>query len=226
MNFAELKRAREQQGLTQSQAAARLKVSQGYLSLLERGLRDPSDRLQASLSAVYGLAPSAESSSRGASSVDPDELAKRLGGLGYEPFAYRERGAKPRPEWVLFTALSQRDLDARLTEALPWVTLKFPNLKWSWLESKVKQHDLQNRLGYVVTLGRQLAERKGDLRTAHKLADEERKLQRSILAQDDTLCHDSMTKVERSWLRANRPDEAKHWRVLTDLRADHLPYAV
>jgi hypothetical protein len=34
-----------------------------------------------------------------------------------------------------------------------------------------------------------------------------------------------MTAAERDWLRDNRPEEAKRWRVLTDLRSEHLPYA-
>jgi transcriptional regulator with XRE-family HTH domain len=226
LDFATLKSAREKKGLTQVQAAALLRLSQGYVSLLERGLRAPSERLKKKFKAVYELTSETEPLSSGASSVDPRELAKGLAGLGYEPLAYLNRGGRPKPERVLFAALSQRDLDARLTEALPWVALKFPNLNWSWLEPRVKQHDLQNRLGYLVNLGRQVAERQGDDRTARRLADEERNLERSLLARDDTLCHDSMTQVERSWLRENRSDEAKHWHVLTDLRAEHLPYAV
>jgi transcriptional regulator with XRE-family HTH domain len=31
--------------------------------------------------------------------------------------------------------------------------------------------------------------------------------------------------AEKRWLENNRPDEAKHWRVLTDLSAEHLGYA-
>ena len=50
-------------------------------------------------------------------------------------------------------------------------------------------------------------------------------LERSRLVQEDTLCHDSMTKVERKWLRSNRPPEAKHWNLLTDLDVRHLAYA-
>jgi hypothetical protein len=45
-------------------------------------------------------------------------------------------------------------------------------------------------------------------------------LERSRLMREDTLCHESLTEAERRWLRKNRPAEAKHWRLLTDLWSD------
>jgi hypothetical protein len=52
-----------------------------------------------------------------------------------------------------------------------------------------------------------------------------RRLEPSRLAREDTLCHDSMTNVERRWLREHRSPHAAHWNLLTDLRREHLPYA-
>ena len=49
-------------------------------------------------------------------------------------------------------------------------------------------------------------------------------LERSRLAKEDTLCHDSLTEVERKWLRANRPAEAAHWNLLTDMKAENLAH--
>lgn len=222
-NPSRLREARTGKGWTQAEAATRLRVSQGYLSLLERGLRVPSGPLRDSFAKVYGL-DLGSSGSQGAV-AEPDELARRLATLGYEPLAYLKGRAVTEPAKLLAAALSTPDLDARLVEALPWVALNFPDLDWNWLLDRSKRSDLQNRLGYVVTMARELAERRNDARTANRLLDQERTLERSILLREDTLCHDSMTRVERNWLLENRPDQAKRWRVLSDLRSEHLPYA-
>jgi hypothetical protein len=34
-----------------------------------------------------------------------------------------------------------------------------------------------------------------------------------------------MTAAERRWLQRNRPDEARHWNLLTDVQLQHLAYA-
>jgi hypothetical protein len=49
-------------------------------------------------------------------------------------------------------------------------------------------------------------------------------LDRSRLAKEDALCHDSLTEPERKWLRVNRPAEAAHWNLLTDMKAENLPH--
>ena len=36
---------------------------------------------------------------------------------------------------------------------------------------------------------------------------------------------ESLSDVERRWLRQTRPKEARHWNLLTDLKAQLLPYA-
>jgi hypothetical protein len=46
----------------------------------------------------------------------------------------------------------------------------------------------------------------------------------SRLAKEDTLSNESMTPVERKWLRQNRPSNARHWNLLTDLDVRHLAY--
>lgn len=215
--------ARTRKGWTQAQAASRLGVSQGYFSLLERGLRSASPRLLEKANRVFGADVGLPDGLQ--TLVPAADLAKRLGTLGYEPLAYLAGRAKQSPEEVLLAALSHPDLEARLVEALPWLALNFAELDWDWLDDRAKRRDLQNRLGYVVSLAREVAQRRNDSRAASRLRDEERVLERSLLAREDTLCHDSMTSAEREWLRDNRPEEAKRWRVLTDLRSEHLPYA-
>jgi hypothetical protein len=47
-------------------------------------------------------------------------------------------------------------------------------------------------------------------------------LERSRLVREDTLCHESLTETEPRWLRENRPAEARHWNLLTDMKAENL----
>src|ERR1700675_1132159 len=63
------------------------------------------------------------------------------------------------PAEVLLGALAQDDLEPRLVEALPWLVLRYSTLDWSWVVREAKVRDLQNRLGFVVGLARQLAVR-------------------------------------------------------------------
>ena len=101
-----------------------------------------------------------------------------------------------------------------------------PDLDGESLVSAAKVRDLQNKLGLVTSVARRVAEKRGENDKAELLRKQERVLQRSRLFLEDTLCNDSLTQTERRWLETNRPDEAKFWRVLTDLSPEHLSYAV
>src|SRR2546425_12496448 len=79
----------------------------------------------------------------------------------------------------------------------------------------------RNLLGFVVTLASQLASKSTDPRPSRKLKEYAAVLDRSRLVKEDTLCHDSLTEAERKWLRVNRPPEAEHWNLLTDLKAEN-----
>lgn len=137
----------------------------------------------------------------------------------------RPRNWKPKnPSEVLLTALAQDDLEARLVEALPWLVVKYWPLDQGWLVREAKLRDLQNRLGFVVSLARYLAERAGDERKARALKELETDLERSRLAREDTLCKASMREPERRWLAENRSEEGKRWNLLTDWTADALRY--
>jgi hypothetical protein len=152
--------------------------------------------------------------------LDADSLPGVLGALGYEPFGYL-RGRVANPAAVLLSALRQKDLPTRVVEALPWLALRFPDLNREWLVEHAKLHDAQNRLAYVVALASELdGGGVGERLRALVLG-----LEPSRLAREDTLCHDSMTDAERRWLRQQRPPQAEHWNLLTDLRREHLPYA-
>jgi hypothetical protein len=177
---------------------------------------------------VYGLSPTVLPPSEPPSRhrVDAETLAKDLAALGYPGFAYlRPRKWKPKnPSEVLLAALAQDDLEARLVEALPWLVVKYWPLDREWLVREAKLRDLQNRLGFVVSLACRLAERAGDARKAWALKEFETELERSRLAREDTLCEASLPEPERRWLAEHRSEEAKRWNVLTDWTGDALRY--
>ncbi len=230
MNSNDLRSARLARGLSQVQAAARLGVSQPYLAMLESGSRRVTPKLARRAMKVYEMPPTVlpPSESLGTRHVmDPDALAQDLAALGYPGFAHlRPRSWKSRnPGEVLLAALGQEDLEARLVEALPWLVLRYWTLDREWLVREAKLRDLQNRLGFVVSLARGLAERASDEPKAQALKELETQLDRSRLAREDTLCKASLSESERRWLENNRPQEARHWNVLTDWTVDHVRYA-
>src|SRR5258707_1343275 len=61
-----------------------------------------------------------------------------------------------------------------------------------------------------------------DTSRQRKLSEYAGVLERSRLVREDTLCHESLTAAERKWLRENRPAEARHWNLLTDMRVENL----
>ena len=231
MKPEELKSAREQRGWTQQQAAAHLAVSQPYLSLLESGKRTLTPRLMRRLARAYGLPPTAlPPADLFQAKVSPPEreLAEDLANLGYPGFAYlRSRRPKKNPLEVLLVALAKEDLEPRLTEALPWLLLRFEPMNTEYLVRQARLHNLQNRLGFVVNLARRSAE--GTPRYQHRvpaLLRLEQELEQSRLAREDTLCDASLGPAHRRWLAEDRPPEAVHWNLLTDWRPEHLRYAV
>jgi len=158
--------------------------------------------------------------------ADEDALALELASLGYPGLSHlRPGGERKNPAEVLLSALSARELDSRLIEALPWVLLNYPDMNWAWLINAAKAHDLQNRLGFVTSVARRLAEMGGEFDKATLLGRWEAELEQSRLEREDTLCHDSLTGPERRWLRERRSEDAKRWGLMADLSPEHLPYA-
>jgi transcriptional regulator with XRE-family HTH domain len=224
MTELNLKQARQKAGWTQQQAASALGVTQAYLSMVERGLRPVSDSVASRAMETFDLPPTALPLEPENLSLNEDDLKTELGTLGYPGFSYLHAKQKRNPAELLSYALNQPDLDARVVEALPWMTCEYVDMNWDWLVGHAKQNDLQNRLGFVVTLAGELAARSGDSTRSEKLNRYRELLDRSRLVREDTLCHDSMTKAERRWLEENRPPAARHWNLLTDLDVKHLTY--
>ena len=210
----------------QARAARELGVSQGYLSLLENGNRPLTERLKKKVVSVFGLRPTEMPLRLVFDNVRPvsdDQLAADLSALGYKGFSHLKPSKTKNPADVLLSALNADKRDARLVEALPWVVLEFPDLEWEPLMRTAKAHDLQNRLGFVTSVARRVAEFREDGR-AVKLERRETELEHSLLAQEGTLCNETMTKAERRWLAANRPEDARRWHLLTNLKPEHLGY--
>lgn len=226
MNHQQLKVGRRQAGLTQLEAAKRLGTSQPYLSQLEKGLRTVTLELAVRATRAYGLSPTylpVPAADCLTAVLDPAKLARQLAGLGYPGFAHL-RAHRTNPALVLIQALVHRDLEVRLTEALPWVLCKYPDLDWPWLVDQVKLKDVQNRLGFLVRVATDVA-RSTQNSALEPLSVAGATLERSRLVREDTLCRDSMPEAERRWLKANRTPLAEHWNLLTGMNADQLSYA-
>ncbi|PYV77303.1 MAG: hypothetical protein DMG96_11575 [Acidobacteria bacterium] len=228
MDGAMLRDARLRKKWTQQDAALALGVTQAYLSMVEKGHRAMSDRLvlkaQRMLKlrpTVLPLQPQQETMSDTSRKLD---FSAELGALAYPGFSYHRARRRHNPAEVLFSALNEPNLDARVAEGLPWLALAYMDMDWDWLVRNAKLHDRQNRLGFTVSLARDVAEAKHDTRPAQELRQRAQVLEGSRLAREDTFCHDSMTEEERTWLRQNRSLLAEHWNLLTDLKGEHLGY--
>lgn len=209
-----LREGRKRLGWSQQKAARTLGVSQSYLSMLEMGERAMPDDLARKFVRVYRLPPTSLPPTEDhwtPRRVDPQELAEELAGLGYPRLAYlRKRHRAKNPAELLLDALAQDGLEARLFEALPWLLLNYWTMDTKWLVEQAKRHDLQNRLGFVVTLARSVAGR-----TTHSdagrtaLQSLESSLKRSLLAREESLGNADLSETDQSWLRNHRSQRGK-----------------
>lgn len=226
MTGLQLRYARQSAGWTQEKTATRLGVTQAYLSMMEKGRRPVATELAVRAVSLLKAPPTTLPLVREEShSAAVSDFQKALGSLGYPGFSYLHHGKKRNPAEVLFFALNQADLDSRVVEALPWLAFTFADLDWNWLVPQVKVHDRQNRLGFVVQLANEVAGWRFAEERRSALDKVKNGLERSRLASEDTLCHDSMTVAERNWLRQKRPASAEHWNLLSDLTVEHLAWA-
>ena len=227
MKRGEFKSARLAKGWTQTQAAAHMGMTQAYLNYLENGKRRLTPDLVRRATSVYGLPPQALPVADTFTPVQTDDqqMTEFLARLGYPGFAYlRPRSQKRHPFEVLLTGLAQKSLDARVAEALPWVALSYAQPD-TWLVGNARRFNLQNRLGFVVSLAKRVAETRNDHVRAAELSQLESLLDESRLAKEDAFYRLPRTESEREWLRKNRTEDAVHWNMLTDMRPEHLQYA-
>jgi transcriptional regulator with XRE-family HTH domain len=222
----EFKSARMDKGWNQTQAARKLGVSQAHLNCLEHGKRRLTPDLVRRATVVYGLSPEVLPTSEAFAPerVDDQRLTEMLARLEYPGFAYLPTHAhKKNPLEFLLTALSQPSLDARVAAALPWVAFRFAKPD-SWLVENARKFNLQNKLGFVVSLAKRVAENQNRARLSD-LSQLEQALDDSRLAKEDFLPRPPRTETEKEWLRNNRTEDAAHWNLLTRMRPEHLQYA-
>jgi len=197
---------------------------------MEGGKRRVPDRVKRRAVALFRLPPTRLPLSvpRALDRTATDgDLEQGLARLGYPGLAYRKKPGRSRnPGELLLMALAVDDLDARLAEALPWLLLKFDGYDTEDLVARAKGGDLQNRLGFSVSLARRVAESNPMYRHRRdELEQLERALERSRLAREDTFGRKETSDRMRVWLRENRSPDAEHWNLMSDLRPEHLPYA-
>jgi len=175
MTGKELRQYRKSSNLTQKSLAQALAVSQTYLSLLESDERpltdDLSKRLARSLSLPATMLPS-EASRHKIGRTSDDQLTAELSALGYPGFSHYKPGRRRNPVDLLLSALNADQRDARLIEALPWLLVKYHELDWNALVATAKIYDLQNRLGFVINIAREMAHEHRKTRAAVRLKDQ------------------------------------------------------
>lgn len=94
-----LRLARKRREWTETQAAQRLRLSQSYLAMLERGQRKLTPRPARRFKAVYGLSPTVLPSPellQPRANVGSENFAKTLSALGYPGFAYMKARVRER----------------------------------------------------------------------------------------------------------------------------------
>ena len=207
-----------------------LGVTQEYVSLMETGKRRIPDRVARTAArllrmpaSVLPLPPTERLERPVTNAMVEADLAR----LGYPGLAYKKKhGEVLNPTAVLLSALALDNLEARLGEALPWLLLEFAEIDFDALIARAKARDLQNRLGFTVALARQITER--NARYHHRTEGFRRleeALEPSRLAREDTFGKRESSERILEWIREHRSEAAKHWNLLTDLRAENLPYA-
>ena len=221
MTAVDMRQGRKAKGWTQTDLSRKLGVSQGYVSLLESKRRSVPRRLAPKLVLVLGLPPT-RLPVTSSTPLSPDRVAGALGTLGYPGFAHLRYRHRLNPAEVVVRALRANNVEARVVEALPWVLMRYHDLDWQWLLREAKQYDLQNRLGFVVTVALELAERQNNVTAATTLRTWAHMLQNSRLEKEDAFAGDALTGAERRWLDTHRSAEGVRWNLLTSVSADTL----
>ncbi len=227
MKPTEFKSARLAKGWTQTKAAVHMGMTQAYLNFLENGKRRLTPELVRRATSVYGLSPKLLPLGEAfvPAETNDQRLTELLAKLGYPGFSYlRARTPGKHPFEILLTALAQKSLDARVAEALPWVAMNYAQPD-PWLVENARKLNLQNRLGFVVSLARRVAEMRHEDTRSAELSQLDNLLDDSRLAKEDSFYRPPRTAGEKEWLQKNRSEDAAHWNMLTDMRPEQLQYA-
>lgn len=228
MNGEELLKARLKRDWEQSEAAARLKVSQPYLSLLEAGKRPVTESIARRAFRVFDLLPTAlpfKKSLQTSFPTNENFLSVQLAAFGYPKFSHLKRNTrKENPALILITALEKDDLGSREAEALPWLIHNFSEMNWSEIIDSVKIIDGQNRLGFLISLTHENSLLNNEGEKTGLFENLLSKLEKSRLYEEDSFRRRLMTETEKAWLEENRTAQARFWRMLTNLSYEHLKF--
>jgi transcriptional regulator with XRE-family HTH domain len=227
MNGEQLFQERVSRNWEQLETAKKLKLSQPYLSLIERGKRPVTEKLARRAVNLFNLPPTAlpfESQIKSSRPNSGNQLASQLAGLGYPKFSHLKKSTKVNPAVILMTALKTDELESRTVEALPWLIFNFPEMTWTNIIKTAKLYDAQNRLGFLLSIVHEKAETIGDENKKNLFKELLSVLEQSRLLREDTLWQKSLTETEKSWLKEKRPNNASFWRVLSNLSVKHLTF--
>jgi hypothetical protein len=166
-----------------------------------------------------------QSSQHSKTSEASAKLSAEIAALGYPGFLHLRGRPSPQPAAVLLAALEAEDLESRVIETLPWVAVNYSEIDWYRLIEQAQERKVQNRLGFVLTLARRLAERQGLDKVSSKLRKVEDAIKPTRLMEEDTLSQAHLSDAERNWIRKSRGEDARYWNLLTDLDSERLPYA-
>lgn len=228
MNGEQILKERLSRNWEQVETASRLKVSQPYLSLIEAGKRPVTKSVARRAINLFDLPPTAlpiENETEPANIKSPDYLVSQLANLGYGKFShFKKKSKKINPAIILLSALKSDDLESRIVEALPWLVCKFPQMDWSQVIKSAKISDAQNRLGYILSLAYEKVRTETDKEKESFFKELLSDLEKSRLFCEDSFQRQNLTRSEKEWLKNNRPRNAKFWRVLSNLKAEHLAF--
>ena len=228
MNGEQLLKERLSRNWEQFETAARLKVSQPYLSLIEAGKRPVTKSVARRAINLFNLPPTAlpiENEIEPANINSPDYLVSQLANLGYGKFShFKNKSKKINPAIILLSALKTDDLESRVVETLPWLVYKFPQMDWSRVIKSAKIFDAQNRLGFILSLAYESAKTDSDKEKQSFFKKLLSDLEKSRLFCEDSFQRQGLTDSEKEWLKKNRPPYAKFWRVLSNLTIEHLSF--
>ena len=227
MNGERLLKERLSRDWEQQATATKLKVSQPYLSLIETGKRPVTKKLARRAMRVFNLPPTAlplKDSVEKSRTKAGHLLASQLAGLNYPKFSHLKKTKNTNPADVLMSALAEDDLDSRTVEALPWLVFNYSEMDWTRVVNSAKLNNAQNRLGFVLSLALDLAKRSKDENKTDLFKELLSNLYSSRLALNDSFRRKSLTNAEKEWLRKNRPQNARRWRVLSNLSSRHLVF--
>jgi transcriptional regulator with XRE-family HTH domain len=226
---AQLRDARRNRGLTQVELAAKVGQSQAYVSLLEKGKRSASASVARRLARVLRMPPTAlplRMNRLRARHHSGARVADSLASLGYPGYAYLKRPLRlVNPVEVLLCGLMKDRFEPRLFEALPWLLLNFGGYDLEELSRAARDHNVQNRLGFVAALAGAAAGSTPEY--SHRVSELKRlvsELEPYRLAREDDLGQTFKSERLRTWIRKNRTRAAAHWNLLTDLAPEQLPY--